>query len=364
MSSNAPVSSNVPMSSETRERDGPHAGEPIAELRDAVVRFETPRGPLDAVSGVRLQIGRGEAVGLVGESGSGKSTTALALLGLRRLASGAVFVGGRDVTGLSERQLRPLRRTMQLVMQDPRAALNPRMTIFDAIAEPLKVHKIATGDALRARVQALLADVGLPEEYADRRPAELSGGQLQRAVIARGLATRPQLLVLDEPISALDVSVGAQILNLLVDLRRNTGAAMLFIAHDLHAVAHVCDRVAVMYLGKIVEQGPAVDVLQRPVHPYTKALVASVPDPWQAARDPAAADALAALQLTGEPASALSPPSGCRLHPRCPIAVAACAFEVPKLAPVPSRTRPASYRGHGDDLSEWSAACSLIHRAP
>lgn len=297
---------------------------PLLALQGAHVRFTTAQGIVQAVRGVDLAIHRGEAVGLVGESGSGKSTTGMAMLALQRLTSGRLLFDGEDITDWPERRVRPLRRRMQPVLQDPRAALNPRMTIGESVAEPLIVHRLASRAELPERVLALLDDVGLNARYLDRYPAQMSGGQLQRAAIARALASSPEVLVLDEPISALDVSVGAQVLNLLADLRDRRGLSYLFIAHDLHAVAHLCDRAAVMYMGRLVEHGPAGAVIDRPIHPYAKALIASIPDPFRDNNN-------ARLQLSGDPPSALNPPSGCALHPRCQVAEQRCAAETPAL---------------------------------
>ena len=297
---------------------------PLLALQGAHVRFTTAQGIVQAVRGVDLAIHRGEAVGLVGESGSGKSTTGMAMLALQRLTSGRLLFDGEDITDWPERRVRPLRRRMQPVLQDPRAALNPRMTIGESVAEPLIVHRLASRAELPEKVLSLLDDVGLNARYLDRYPAQMSGGELQRAAIARALASSPEVLVLDEPISALDVSVGAQVLNLLADLRDRRGLSYLFIAHDLHAVAHLCDRAAVMYMGRVVERGPAGAVIDRPTHPYAKALIASIPDPF---RD----NDNARLQLNGDPPSALNPPSGCALHPRCPVAEQRCAVEAPAL---------------------------------
>ncbi len=296
----------------------------LLALQDAYVSFAGRNGRVQAVNGVDLAIHSGEAVGLVGESGSGKSTVGMSLLGLQRLTAGRLLLRGTDITGWSERRLRPLRRQMQVVMQDPTTALNPRMTIFEAVAEPFIVHKLATAAELSDNVHGLLDDVGLAHDLAQRLPSQLSGGQLQRAAIARSLATSPDVLVLDEPISALDVSVGAQVLNLLADLRDRKGLSYLFIAHDLHAVAHICDRVEVMYLGRIVERGPAAEVIARPLHPYSKALVASIPDPFSPCLDDT-------KLLHPVAPSQVRMPAGCALQPRCPIADAQCATGRPQL---------------------------------
>ena len=319
---------------------------PLLGLDDAHVWFDGPAGRVAAVRGVSFRLLPGQALGLVGESGSGKSTTAMAALGLAPLRRGRRWMAGEDTTGWSARQLRPLRRHVQPVLQDARAAFNPRRRVASSIAEPLVVHG-GHDPAVHARaVAALLEEVGLTAAMAERRPDGLSGGQLQRASIARALACEPAALVLDEPISALDVSVAAQVLNLLRDLRQRRGLAYLFIAHDLHAVAHVCDHVAVMYLGMVVEEGPAASVLDHPVHPYTRALVASAPS--LASIGAAAAGAADRLALQGDPASPLRPPRGCALHPRCPVATAQCAAETPDLRAIRGDRKVACWRPEHD----------------
>jgi oligopeptide/dipeptide ABC transporter ATP-binding protein len=291
--------------------------------------FEVKRGPFRpparvyAVAEVDLGIERGGALGVVGESGCGKSTLARLLLRLIPPSAGRVVFEGQDITTLEERALRPLRRRMQLIHQNPSAALDPRLTAEDAVAEPLRVHQVASGRALRDRVAALLAEVGLPPAFLHRFPHELSGGQKQRVCIARALALEPELLVLDEPTSALDVSVQAQILDVLGALRSRRGLAYLFISHNLAVVRQVCERVAVMYLGRVVEEGPAAQVLGAPRHPYTRALLGSVPRLGTHRLAPAA---------SGEPPDPATPPPGCAFHPRCAIAVEACRGAVPPLA--------------------------------
>lgn len=279
-----------------------------------------------AVDGVSLQVRKGQVLGLVGESGSGKSTVGRALLRLVRVTAGGVSFGGRDITHAKRRELAAIRRRMTVVFQDPEASFNPRMRMGDAVAEPLRVHARLTSGELRRRVATLLAQVGLDPGYAERWPHELSGGQRQRVGLARALATDPELIVLDEPISALDVSIQAQILNLLADLRQQRGLSYLFIAHDLAAVAHLCDEVAVMYLGRIVEFGPAEAVMSRPQHPYTQALLRSVP-----LHDPLLARARGLMVLGGEIPSPLAPPPGCTFHPRCARAEAECRQNRPEL---------------------------------
>ena len=281
---------------------------------------ETPQ--VRAVAELDLTLDRGAALGIVGESGCGKSTLARLLLRLIPLSDGRITFDGRDITALDESAMRPLRRRMQLIHQNPSAALDPRLTAEDAVAEPLRIHGVLSGRALRDRVAALLAEVGLPSAFLHRFPHELSGGQKQRVCIARALALEPDLLVLDEPTSALDVSVQAQILDVLEALRARRGLAYLFISHNLAVVRQVCDRVAVMYLGRIVEEGPAAEVLGAPRHPYTRALLESVPR-LVAQAAPAVA--------SGEPPNPAAPPPGCAFHPRCALAVAECRAAMPPL---------------------------------
>jgi len=308
--------------------------ETLIEVRDLVKHFPVggglwgrSRAVIRAVDGVSFAIRRGETLGLVGESGCGKTTTGRCILQLERPTRGAVLFEGRDLTTLGVTELRRMRRRLQVIFQDPYSSLNPRMTVGQIIAEPLAVHGIirdAPGRA--ARVRALLGHVGLLPQHAHRYPHQLSGGQRQRVGIARALALEPSLVICDEPVSALDVSIQAQIINLLEDLQAEFGLTYLFVAHDLSVVRHISDRVAVMYLGKIVEIADRQALYDDPLHPYTKALLSAVPIP-----DPELEARRERVVLGGEVPSPLNPPPGCVFHPRCPIATERCRTVVPEL---------------------------------
>lgn len=301
----------------------------LLRVDDLTKHFKTPAGTVHALDGVTLEVAAGETLGLVGESGCGKSTLGKTLVRLYEPDSGHIELCGRDISHLGRSALRPLRRQMQMIFQDPYASLNPRSTVSRILEEPLIVHGTHGRAARKERVAWLMQRVGLRPEQGARLPHEFSGGQRQRIGIARALALSPKLIICDEPVSALDVSVRAQVINLLADLRDELGLSYLFISHDLSVVRHVADRIAVMYLGRLVETGPAVEIWSRPRHPYTQALLSSVPSTRpdrQRTR----------VELKGDLPSPLAPPSGCRFRTRCPLATAICAAETPlmlKVAP-------------------------------
>ncbi len=319
---------------------------PLIEAEGLTRVYEMRRGlfgkvtPVRAVDGVSLKVLPGESLGIVGESGSGKSTLGRMLLGIDPAQAGTVTFEGEQMPALGTAEWRALRAKMQLVYQDPLAALDRRLTIAAQIREPLDIHDVLAREERMARVEALMTAVGLRSDQADRYPHELSGGQRQRAVIARALAARPKLLVCDEPVSALDVSIQAQVVNMLRDLQEDNGIAMVFISHDLKVVRNIANRVAVMYLGRIVEEASSDVIFASPRHPYTQALVSSVPVPGRPSKG--------RMILQGEPPNPASRPSGCAFHPRCPLATAPCRTVVPEL------------RTLGDGRT---AACHLVEGA-
>jgi oligopeptide transport system ATP-binding protein len=308
---------------------------PLLEVSHVVKHFPIKSGILidrevgqvRAVDDVSLSVEPGETLGLVGESGCGKSTLCRVILQLLDPTSGSIKFEGKEVTGFGRSELRSLRREMQMIFQDPYASLNPRRRVGQIVAEPMRLHGLAEGEELRPQVEDLLERVGLAAEHYNRFPHEFSGGQRQRVGIARALALRPKLIIADEPVSALDVSIQAQIINLLEDLQEEFGLTYIFVAHDLGVVRHVSDRIAVMYLGKIVETAPAEQLYTNPVHPYTTALLSAVPIP-----DPRENEAREPLVLEGDVPSPIDPPSACRFHTRCPWATEICSVAEPPLA--------------------------------
>ena len=304
------------------------------EIKDLKAHFPVERGivfrrqigTVKAVDGVSLSLRQGEILGLVGESGCGKSTLGRAVLQLIAPTEGVVVLAGKNLTQLKGPELRRTRADFQMIFQDPYASLNPRMTVFDTLAEAIQVHKNIPRSELPRCVSELMEKVGLSPRFLRKYPHEFSGGQRQRIAIARALAVEPKLIVADEPVSALDVSIQAQIINLLAQLSREMQLTLIFISHDLSVVKHISDRIAVMYLGKIVELGPAARVFERPLHPYSRALVSAVPIP-----DPVREKKRERIILAGDPPSPMNPPSGCPFHPRCPYAIADCARVVPVL---------------------------------
>ncbi len=307
------------------------SGQDIILRADGLERRFVSRKPLfgeptivHAVNGVSLAVRRGETFAIVGESGCGKSTLARVLARLIEPSAGSVLFDGRDLTRLSPREARAIRRDIQFIFQDPYSSLNPRMTVGALLEEPLRTHGIGSRAERKARVAALLARVGLPPQAAQRYPHEFSGGQRQRIGIARALASGPKIVIGDEPVSALDVSIQAQVVNLLADLKQEFGLTLIVIAHDLAVIRHMADRVAVMYLGEVVEVAPAAHLFAAPRHPYTEALVSAIPLPDPAARR-------ARVRVEGELPNPIAPPSGCKFHPRCPYAVARCTTERPAL---------------------------------
>jgi peptide/nickel transport system ATP-binding protein/oligopeptide transport system ATP-binding protein len=301
----------------------------LLEAHDLAKRYRSQdgRGSVRAVDGVSMALGAGETLGIVGESGCGKSTLGRLLLRLIEPDAGVVRFAGEDLMALDSGSMRRRRRDMQMVFQDPYASLDPRMTVRRIIAEPLDIHRLGTTRERALRVEELLDLVGLDPAAASRYPHEFSGGQRQRIGIARALALEPRLVILDEPVSALDVSIQSQILNLLADLKRRLGLAYVLISHDLSVIAHMCDRVAVMYLGRIVETGPSEDVFDAPCHPYTQALLSAMPGAAHNGGRPR-------IVLAGEPPNPEQVPPGCRFHPRCPKVFSPCPVEDPSMRTV------------------------------
>jgi oligopeptide transport system ATP-binding protein len=307
---------------------------PVLKVEGLTKHFPVSRGVIitktvghvRAVDDVSLEIARGETLALVGESGCGKSTTGRLILGLMQPTAGSVRFMGEEIVGLDKRAMRRLRRHLQIIFQDPYASLNPRMTVYDTLAEAIQAHRQVSSSELPERVAALMQRVGLSPRYIRKYPHEFSGGQRQRIAIARALAVEPKLIVADEPVSALDVSIQAQIINLLAKLSREMNLTLLFISHDLSVVKHISDRIAVMYLGRIVEIGPAAQVFDDPRHPYTRALVSAIPMP-----DPDKERARQRIILQGDPPSPMNPPGGCAFHPRCRYAIDACKQSRPEL---------------------------------
>ena len=314
--------------STTRTPIGPEAGEPLVRVEGLSRKFGKKSwrpgasNYFYAVKNVDLTIARGEAVGIVGESGCGKSTLGRMILRLLRPTGGRIVFAGKDISTLAEKELRPLRKRMQMIFQDPFGSLDPKRRIGDQIADALKVHRMMDAAQCANRVNELLTQVGLSPEHAARRPHEFSGGQRQRIAIARALAPNPDFIVADEPIAALDVSIQAQVVNLLADLREKMGLSLLFISHDLHVVRHLCDRIVVMYLGRVVEQGTAEQVFGAPRHPYTRVLLQA---------SPSLKSSEEIKSLKGEIPSPVNPPSGCGFRTRCPMAIPACAEREPPL---------------------------------
>jgi oligopeptide/dipeptide ABC transporter ATP-binding protein len=309
---------------------------PLLEARDVRVTFASREGRVHALDGVSFAVSAGETVGLVGESGSGKSTLALALMRAIRPDSGSIRFAGEEIGDLSAAALKPVRRRLQMVFQDPYASLDPRMRVGAILAEPLRAHDFGDRIRCRARVAELLQQVGLPPEAAERYPSQFSGGQRQRIAIARALTLHPEMIIADEPVSSLDVSIQAQIVNLMRDIQQATGIAYLLIAHDLALVHEISDRIVVMYLGRVVEEGTTQAVVRGARHPYTVALLTATPTTDPAGRRQR-------IVLRGDPPSPIHRPGGCAFHPRCPIARDRCAREEPRLEPAEGGGRVACF---------------------
>ncbi|GAB4537551.1 MAG: dipeptide ABC transporter ATP-binding protein [Anaerolineae bacterium] len=317
--------------------------EPLLQIRNLVKHFPAGGWPqrrfVHAVDDISFVLHRGETLGLVGESGSGKTTVGRCILRLVEPTSGQIHFDGQEISKLSRGEGRKLRRRMQMVFQDPAGSLNPRFTIWRTLSEPYHRFKLLPGDQIREAILQLLADTGLQPSDLEKYPHNFSGGQQQRIAVARALAPRPDLIVLDEPTSSLDVSVRMQIIDLLQNLQQQYNLAYLFISHDLSVIRHVCNRVAVMYLGRLVEVAPAADLFRAPKHPYSQALIDAVPIPDPALRHER-------IPLKGEVPSLITPPPGCRFHPRCPAAIARCQTEMPELLPIEKN---------------WEVACHLVN---
>ncbi|WP_055568836.1 ABC transporter ATP-binding protein [Streptomyces atriruber] len=341
-------------------------GEPILQVRNLVKHFPLTQGILikkqvgavKAVDGISFDLYQGETLGIVGESGCGKSTVAKLLMTLERATAGEVFYKGQDITKLSGRALKAVRRNIQMVFQDPYTSLNPRMTVGDIIGEPFEIHpEVAPKGSRRQKVQELLDVVGLNPEYINRYPHQFSGGQRQRIGIARGLALNPEIIICDEPVSALDVSVQAQVINLMEKLQDEFNLSYLFIAHDLSIVRHISDRVGVMYLGKMAEIGSDEQIYEHPTHPYTQALLSAVPVP-----DPEAREGRERIILTGDVPSPANPPSGCRFRTRCWKAEDKCSKEIPVLA-IPERFKGKDTPAAHESACHFAEEKDVVHAA-
>jgi len=338
---------------------------PVLEVRGLVKHYPIKRGlfaaeqVVHALDGVTLSLGRAKTLAVVGESGCGKSTLARCMMRLEEPTAGTVLLNGADITHVERQALRPLRRHMQIVFQDPYASLNPRWSIASLVGDPIRLHRLAAGSARRRRVAELLETVGLGAEFLDRYPHELSGGQRQRVAIARALAVRPEVIICDEPVSALDVSIQAQVINLLKRLQREFAIAYIFISHDLSLVKHISDWVAVMYLGEIVELAETRAVRERVMHPYSEALFSATP-----LADPHAAATKKRIILAGDVPSPMAPPSGCRFHTRCPYRKDVCAEKAPELRVVADRLVRCHFAGEPGFPPAMQASGQVKKRVP